>query len=448
MASADHSMILAEEVTCSICFEYLREPLITQCGHNFCTPCINQCWAGVDTNFACPQCRAISQEKILRPNRKLECMVNIVQQINKPKKEDSWCDKHAIDVTLYCQDDGVFLCTICKQSDVHNSHIVLPIHEAAQASKEKIKSQRIMSEVDWLIAMLQDEKNKLLNSMQEDLENVVQENLGKKEQHLPLAGLIHELEIRCQQSPVELLKDVKSILSRCDEMKIGDDIQEPLSSGAVNQLEDLCNRHSILHENIAKWTAALPTEFKWRIHRQFARDVSLDPYTAHPQLYLSLDRKSVRFGDVWQVVLDTPQRYDTWNAVLGLEKFTFGRHYWEVEVGSGKIWSVGVCNEAVDRMGLNMRTPENGYWEVGLWNGDYWALANPPPGIRLSPELPPKTVGIYLNYENGRVTFYNVEARTELFTFNECHFTCTLRPSFCTGSRDPPMRIRPLEEQE
>ncbi|KAJ1116901.1 hypothetical protein NDU88_005106 [Pleurodeles waltl] len=259
----------------------------------------------------------------------------------------------------------------------------------------------------------------------------------------PLAGqpLGHEYEL-CG------IEDVKDILSRCDNMVATEEVPQLLSSEVVKKVEDLSRRHSILHQNISTWADALPTELKWRINRRFLRDIHLDAHSAHPRLYLSLDRKSVRFGDVWHQVKETPQRYDTWNALVGMEQLTSGRHYWEVEVGDGKIWSLGVCDESVDRRGLLMRSPKNGYWEVGRYNEDYWALTFPPPGTRLNPTVRPRTVGVYVNYDSGSVTFYNVEGRTELFVFPEFPFSCTLRPSFCTGNRDPPMRIRALEEQE
>nr|XP_032659855.1 butyrophilin subfamily 1 member A1-like isoform X3 [Chelonoidis abingdonii] len=159
-----------------------------------------------------------------------------------------------------------------------------------------------------------------------------------------------------------------------------------------------------------------------------AVDVTLDPDTAHPNLDLSEDRKHVSHG-TW----DPPNKsegfeHDIW--VLGAEGFAGGRRYWEVEVG-GKIgWYLGVCRESVSRKGKVTLTPEDGYWVVWLKGGVYQALTSPPTSLPMS--IKPSRVGIFLDYEAGEVSFYNVTDRSRLFTFTDT-FSGTLRPYFSPG---------------
>ncbi|NXW08221.1 TRI39 ligase, partial [Fregetta grallaria] len=47
--------------------------------------------------------------------------------------------------------------------------------------------------------------------------------------------------------------------------------------------------------------------------------VTLDPDTAHPDLILSEDRKSVRRGEGRRDLPDNPERFDYWPFVLGCQ---------------------------------------------------------------------------------------------------------------------------------
>ncbi|XP_039374762.1 butyrophilin subfamily 1 member A1-like [Mauremys reevesii] len=182
--------------------------------------------------------------------------------------------------------------------------------------------------------------------------------------------------------------------------------------------------------------------------RGYAVDVTLDPDTANPNLVLSADRKHVTHGN-W----DPPNKsegaeHDIW--VLGTEGFTGGRRYWEVEVG-GKIgWYLGVCRESVSRKGKVTLTPEDGYWVVWLRGGVYQALTSPSTSLPVS--IKPSRVGIFLDYEAGEVSFYNVTDRSRLFSFTGT-FSGMLHPYFSPGyyvwgTNAAPLKICPVPAQD
>uniref|UniRef100_A0A8C0H7L9 B30.2/SPRY domain-containing protein n=1 Tax=Chelonoidis abingdonii TaxID=106734 RepID=A0A8C0H7L9_CHEAB len=166
-------------------------------------------------------------------------------------------------------------------------------------------------------------------------------------------------------------------------------------------------------------------------------DVTLDPDTAHPNLDLSKDRKHVSHGAWDPSNKSEGAEHDIW--VLGAEGFIGGRHYWEVEV-EGKIgWYLGVCRESVSRKRKVTLTPEDGYWVVWLRGGVYQALTSPPTSLPMS--IKPSRVGIFLDYEAGEVSFYNVTDRSRLFTFTDTfsrrlcpYFTRQIPPSPCVCS--------------
>uniref|UniRef100_A0A8C5YNH6 Erythroblast membrane associated protein (Scianna blood group) n=1 Tax=Marmota marmota marmota TaxID=9994 RepID=A0A8C5YNH6_MARMA len=180
----------------------------------------------------------------------------------------------------------------------------------------------------------------------------------------------------------------------------------------------------------------------WRRARLHFVAVTLDPDTAHPKLILSEDRRCVKLGDRKQPVPDNPQRFDFVVSVLGFEYFTAGCHYWEVYVGDKTKWILGVCSESVSRKGKVTASPANGHWLLRQSRGnEYQALTSPQTSFRL--KEPPRCVGIFLDYEAGIISFYNVTDKSHIFTFTHS-FSGPLRPFFEPCLHDGGKNIAPL----
>ncbi|XP_058877648.1 E3 ubiquitin-protein ligase TRIM39-like [Acipenser ruthenus] len=188
----------------------------------------------------------------------------------------------------------------------------------------------------------------------------------------------------------------------------------------------------------------------WKWILDAAVDVTLDPDTANPYLILSEDRKQVSDGDTRQNLTDNPERFDHVVSVLGMQGFTSGRHYWQVEVGEKAQWYLGVARDSINRKGKIQLDPNNGYWTVWRRDGEYKALADP--SIPLPLSVKPRKVGVYLDYEAGQVSFYNVETRSHIYTFTDT-FTEKLYPYFCpstnkAGKNAAPLIILPVSDRD
>ncbi|XP_078497804.1 butyrophilin subfamily 1 member A1-like isoform X2 [Lissotriton helveticus] len=158
--------------------------------------------------------------------------------------------------------------------------------------------------------------------------------------------------------------------------------------------------------------------------------VTLDPDTAQPLLLLSEGGRRVKKTDTWTTLPDTPKRFTVYSCVLGSKGFTSGRHYWEVQLlQEGLGWDVGVAAESVDRKGDFTQSPEGGVWAVWGWGGQYLALTSP--RTPLSPREKPLKLGVYLDYEGGRLSLYNADSMELLYSFAQAPFTRRLFPYFC-----------------
>nr|XP_032656665.1 butyrophilin subfamily 1 member A1-like isoform X2 [Chelonoidis abingdonii] len=196
-----------------------------------------------------------------------------------------------------------------------------------------------------------------------------------------------------------------------------------------------------LEEHISE-KERLQDELRLRRAQIYEVDMTFDSDTANVLLILSEDKKSARVGDQRQNLASNPQRFDTCTCVLGSAIFTHGQHYWEVEVGDKIGWTLGVCKESVGRRGIFTPSPETGFWTMWLRNGnEYAALTSLMTPLLVS--IRPTRVGIFLDYEIGTVSFYNVTDKSHLFTFTDT-FTEALRPYFYTGVRDGGRNDAPL----
>ncbi|VTJ84340.1 Hypothetical predicted protein, partial [Marmota monax] len=76
-------------------------------------------------------------------------------------------------------------------------------------------------------------------------------------------------------------------------------------------------------------------------------EVTLDPDTAHPQLYIS-DLKAVTYKKMSQEVPFTEKRFRR-KCVVASQCFQTGKCYWEVDVGHNENWFMGICQDNESR---------------------------------------------------------------------------------------------------
>ncbi|XP_029484768.1 butyrophilin subfamily 1 member A1-like [Oncorhynchus nerka] len=177
-----------------------------------------------------------------------------------------------------------------------------------------------------------------------------------------------------------------------------------------------------------------------------AEEVTLDPKTANPDLFLSDDDKRMRCGLERRDIPNCSRRFDGWwFCALGSEGYISGRHYWEVEVGD-RDWRLGVAKGSAQRKGYSPLNTQTGYLTLRLERGsDLKALTVP--ATPLAQMLVPRKVGVYLDYEQGQLSFYDVEKRSHIYTYNET-FTERLFPVFGTVEVVRDLVIRPAQTRE
>uniref|UniRef100_A0A8C4ZKX6 E3 ubiquitin-protein ligase TRIM39-like n=1 Tax=Gadus morhua TaxID=8049 RepID=A0A8C4ZKX6_GADMO len=440
--------------SCSICRDVFSSPVSTPCGHNFCRTCITKYW-DEQVKYKCPVCNKLFDT---RPDLQvntllsemavkscLECFMSFCQTHLEPHQRVTVLKKHRL----------VCVCQFCTEGD-HRSHPVVPLKEEyevkmAQLGKIEAEVQQMIQE---RLNNIQEIKDKIkcskadadreiadgvrvitalmrcIEKCQDDLNQMVKERLKSTEKQAE--DLIKELE-----------QEIEDLTNRSSEVK--------QLSQTKDHLHFLQAFRSLKNPPPTRdWTTLHDTELK--IVQQYEVDVTLDSDAAQPRLILSEDGRQVHDGCVERKLLDNPKRFTKQLCVLTRQSFSSGRFYFEVQVKDKTGWGLGVARESINRNSFIIVTPETGYWTVYYEEDGLLFSDDPDVRLPLSAEL--QKVGVFVDYDEGLVSFYDVEARVHIYSATGCTFSEPLYPILCPslydykGNNSAPLIISPVNQTD
>nr|XP_020851314.1 LOW QUALITY PROTEIN: pyrin [Phascolarctos cinereus] len=465
--------------SCSICQDTVGKPSRNFCSHHI------KYHHNVGYNV-CLKCQAMFPKNFQHS----KSLGNIPTDFQEPMLRPCstpWCEHHPKQLQLlFCKDHGKTICLNCSMSLEHKGHRILSIEEAAQSYKEQIQSrlehlkkiretaeekksqgnemmatflsktetqkEQIMSRLTQLHQFLE-EQEQLFLAWLEELSRTIfrskEEYITKISQEISLLEeLMGELEEKQKQPAWELLQDIRVTLMRAEWVTLPKKLA--VSPELKEKIHILFWKSECVQKSMKRFIESLQSEMETfkilqlREVQLHTANVTLDPETAHPKLIISDDQKSVRLGKKCQKLPNGPQRFDNSVIVLGSPSFVSGKWYWQVDVGDKTMWTLGVCKNSVNRKGSTAFSPGNGYWLVMMRKkNEYSASTIPPTPISLGE--PPRCVGIFLDYEAEDISFYNVTAKSHIYTFPFSGSSSEpLRPVFSPGMHDKGKNTDPL----
>ncbi|XP_072446460.1 LOW QUALITY PROTEIN: zinc-binding protein A33-like [Chiloscyllium punctatum] len=410
---------VTDELTCCICYEMFQEPVMLECMHHFCKKCILQFWGGSQTSFSCPQCRRRFSSRSFRSNY---LVAGVVERLRGASTQDVRLklQKQLTDLQK-CHRDKKDMIVKMKKRD--EEKIVGIQRESAELQL------RVRSDFERMHQILWKEESSLMTELQRDSASAL-EKLQRHIEHLDTG--LEELEqlISRTQGCLEQLKTTVLFETRglADSVHIEN---EPDVSGHLRNARYTGPLQYILWKKMYKSLESAPTR------------LTFDPNTAHPNLVLSEDLLSVREVDEQQPVANNPERFDKCVNVLSAQSFSSGRHYWEVGVAGKTKWDLGIAKESVDRKVVVKIAPSNGYWTLRLRDSEtYWAGTLPWKRLPIQKKL--KRIGVFLDFDDGRLSFYDAEDMSHLLTFRQS-FSERVFAFFSTCFSDGGLNSEPLQ---
>ncbi|KAI7807110.1 putative zinc-binding protein A33-like [Triplophysa rosa] len=441
---AFQNLISEQDLTCPVCCDIFRDPVVMLCSHSICRTCLQQFWS-IKGFQECPVCRKRFTGSEPLSNLALRNLCDSLLQERNQETTSSGaemiCTVHKESLKLFCLDDRRPVCLVCRDSETHLNHKFRPVEEAAPLLKDELKTalkclqEQLKKQFCFLIQI---QAQQTVRCICEDFEKL--HRFLREEEMLRVSALREEEDQKKIQSLSQKIQNIQDDLATADmdflecysfSVERTQNTQpsaEVLSGALINVAEHLGNLKFKVWEKMQKIVQFSP--------------VTLDTNTANPLLILSDDLTSVKYSTDGQHHLDNPERFDNYYCVLGSEGFDSGIHSWDVEVGDNACWSVGVTTASNQRKGEDFFNA--GVWRVRYMEGQYTSQSPLQARRPLAVKQRLHMIRTQLDFNRGCVLFSDAATNTVLLTFTTT-FNERIFPFLCSSCTSFPLKILPVK---
>uniref|UniRef100_A0A7D9NLJ4 Uncharacterized protein n=1 Tax=Xenopus tropicalis TaxID=8364 RepID=A0A7D9NLJ4_XENTR len=441
-----------------------------------CTYCVH---SPVPATKSCLHCEASLCDTHLRGHSQSEKHI-----LTAPTRSfgERKCPQHDELLNYYCYWEAVCVCVYCAGFGLHRGHNMGPLNEAFERKKiqlkqvlEKLSIKR--KETEGQIQRLQERRREvaevaaagterviaLFRGIREELEALEKRLLSdisrqKEKLSLPLTELIQQLEIK-RENLSERMQHIEglcnmaapfSLLKKLESEGAGVWNADWLDNAAREETyKKLCEARDLDEVMIMvilnRYLGDIVTSVKKGLGKE---PIIMDTNTAHRQLTISGDGKSASYSgsNSNQSHSQNSQNYyssmshsnnsqncQLYTQVLSSVSFRSGRHYWDVDCSKSGYWRVGVAYPSIGRREYNSYIGDNNKsWAVSKW-GNSVTVTHDKNTIPIS-SCQSSKIRVFLDYEAGRLSFYDLSAPIRhLHTFS-AKFTEPLHAAFYLGS--------------
>ncbi|XP_028989004.1 zinc-binding protein A33-like [Betta splendens] len=439
-----------EDLTCPICFDIFKNPVLLSCGHSLCKDCLQTWWAE-QLIHSCPLCKRRSSRDDPPSNLVLKNLCEAFLQ--ELSAEQDLCVLHSEKFRLFCLDHQQAVCVICRDSKAHENHRFRPIPEAAQENREMLKTKLkpLQEKLERYnqVKFSWDQTVEHIKAQAQQSEKLIRGEFKKlqdflrKEEETRITALRMEEEKKSQVMKEKITTLSKDIVALSEKIKAA---EKELKSEDLTFLQNYkavverVHWRPLLEDpqlesdaliDVAKHVGNLGFNIWEKMKEEVSYSpVILDPNTAFRKLQVSDNLTSVIFTETEMQLPRNPERNEYYFSVLGSTGFNSGAHSWEVQVNNNADWSVGVMGESVQRE----KTILHGYWAIWYVGGKYRAYVPLYTDKVLLVWSHIWRIRVDLDWDRGRLSFTDADTNTQIYTFSHT-FTERMFPFVGTANK-------------
>ncbi|KAM5153044.1 E3 ubiquitin/ISG15 ligase TRIM25-like [Mantella aurantiaca] len=425
-----------------------------------CTYCVH---APVSAAKTCLQCETSLCEVHLRIH---DGAVDHVLVEPTHSLADRKCQSHNKLLEYHCCEDAACVCVSCFAVGPHRTHQVETLEEAMAKKKEKVRQvlDALTSQVGVVdkqfLCLLElqaaehrkaDGSKKRVAAVFEDARKQLEEKeawildvISEQEDEIvsEISYLMDDLEER-KELLLEKIRHLEELGKMADPLLVLRD-KETDSEGLV-ALEELGKAEELVDEEdisamrfdeglvAASLHMALSdfaSKVKRAYHKTEAVNLSLDSDTAANHVLVSVDRKLASWVTNGRNRSARSTRFASYCQVLTKNSFHKGQYYWEVDTSELAYWMVGLAYASIPREGPSSKIGSNESSWCLYKSGKGYRVIHDSVASTLYIKPPVKRLGVYLDYEAGFLSFYQLgDSAEHLHTFQST-FTEPLHLAF------------------
>uniref|UniRef100_A0A8C5M1C1 Tripartite motif-containing protein 16-like n=1 Tax=Leptobrachium leishanense TaxID=445787 RepID=A0A8C5M1C1_9ANUR len=342
------------------------------------------------------------------------------------------CPVHNEAFKYYCTQNAVCVCVSCCLAGEHKKQDVELLAVASEKKKEELrriieklnsrkrkkmhqelsllqeelkpKAAGITKRVTTLLGDIRDQVDALekrvlgeISRQREDISHQISDLMKQQEMEKEeLAGKIRRMEELCKMT------DPITVLQGWETHRVDDDTETEGKDPEIQTVNE-----DLILVNLYSGLTDIMMDLK---KSSCVLDLTLDIKTVNERVALSHDLKTANLSEIMLSYPETAERFVMYEQVFSIESISTGQHYFEVEFSESGCCEVGVTYPSIERDGEESRLGDN---------KKSWCLVRSHDGIDLSyihnceeneilNDSPVQRVGVYVDYDAGRLSFYQL----------------------------------------